>query len=350
MPTINDLLAEIKIKYKFDQVAATPLLTSPSLDIYKTWLDQNQHASMNYLKEHLVAKENPDILLPGALTAIVFTAQYAPHPEPETLKIHHNKMALYAQGADYHFWFKEQMKTVIVDLKLKYPKHHFIAFTDSAPILERDLAYQAGLGWFGKNSCLIHPKKGSFFHIGEILTTLPLEDQQTAPIHDFCGSCNRCVEACPTQAIHSNKTINSHLCISYLTIESKTNPPENLRAQIGDQLFGCDICQTVCPWNEKQFKNELWFQKQKTLTPVSDGLIAELKSLLSMSGKQFQKTFYGSPFLRAGHIGLKRNAIIVATNLKITELIADIQNHKDHPKLAELCDWSLSILKSSQKV
>lgn len=346
---LNPRIDELCQKHQLEAWSHVNLDSTQSLKIYREWLEQDHHASMQYLKEHLSAKENPDQLLPQALSALVFTQNYVPHPEPKTNPAPHAKVALYAKGRDYHFWFKEKMQRLIEDLKILYPNEQFIAFTDSAPILERDLAYRGSLGWFGKNSCLIHPQKGSFFHIGEILTTLKKTDPPSAHIHDFCGHCRRCIEACPTQAILENKTIKSDRCISYWTIESKTAPPVSMRSFFGDWLFGCDVCQTVCPWNEKQFKNELWFQKQKKQTEVSSLLIQELRDLLRMSGKQFQKKFKDSPFLRAGHVGLKRNVIIVATNLKIAELKNDIAQFKAHEKLAELTEWSLNILSSIPK-
>jgi epoxyqueuosine reductase len=216
--------------------------------------------------------------------------------------------------------------------------------TDSSPVLERDLAYQAGLGWFGKNTCLIQRGQGSLFFIGEIYTDLATDPVNTL-IPDFCGTCDKCIQACPTNAIEKPRILNAQKCISYLTIESKKVPPMELREKINDWFFGCDICQTVCPWNEKVFKNQLETESKKTLnTKDREILIAELQFILNASGKKLQKEFQNSPLSRAGHFGLKRNAIIVASNQKLTELKPDILKYQHHAKLGELANWALSIL------
>src|SRR5690606_18939879 len=141
------------------------------------------------------------------------------------------------------------------DLERSFPKESFRAFTDSAPLLERDLAHHAGMGWFGKNSCLIHPRKGSFFLLGEIVTSLQLQGPSTPP-PDFCGTCRRCIDACPTQAISEDRSLDAGRCISYWTIEAKKPPPDELRNSFQQWFFGCDICQDVCPENQKLLKKE----------------------------------------------------------------------------------------------
>ena len=215
---------------------------------------------MGYLARHLPQKETPQTLLPKAQSAIVIAVSYLPHPQPTTNsetqeRLQRLGVARYAQGEDYHDWLKEKLQQIILQLQTCFPEEHFLAATDSSPVLERDLAYHAGIGWFVKNTCIIHQQKGSFYLLGEILTTLSC-DQVTLPHPDRCGTCNRCIEACPTQAIVSAHVLDARKCISYLTIEAKDVPSLELREQIGAHFFGCDICQDVCPWNGKVLNAE----------------------------------------------------------------------------------------------
>ena len=253
--------------------------------------------------------------------------------------------------------FTRKAMTTIIGLKIDsiqlFPsckssilKSFFLAMTDSTPILERDLAYRAGLGWVGKNTCLIHPKKGSLFFLGEIITSLNIESPLT-PVHDFCGTCTRCMDICPTQALISPRKMDARKCIAYLTIESRDIPPEELRKPIGDWLFGCDLCQTVCPWNQKVFKNELETQELLSLSSEEEKLqVEDLRYLLTSSGKKLEKDFFGTAYSRAGSFGLKRNALIVAANRNLKELTPEIEALSTHPKLGPLAEWALTQLKS----
>lgn len=315
------------------------LLQQPlTIGIYKDWIDQNKNASMGYLKTHFEKKENPQQL---ARSAIVVGIPYIPHPSPlekEKDKISHLRKATYSQGHDYHYWLKEKLDQIIEKLNLIYPNDVFFSWTDSGPVLERDLAYRCGLGWIGKNTCLIQRNQGSFFLIGEIYTTLYLENQNPLSA-DFCGSCNRCMEACPTQAIESPRFLNPHKCISYWTIESKEIPPVELRTGFQDWIFGCDICQTVCPWNKDVLK-QLHTKKVTKLAVYDD-----LKWILQSSNKELQKAFVRTPFARAAGNKLKRNALIVIGNLKLKELKFIVKNYTDPScDLHELAKWCLNEL------
>lgn len=307
---------------------------------YETWLEQGFQAKMGYLERHAPLKEYPQKTFSPAQSAFVFAAPYWPHPEgPSPLKS--SRVALYAQGADYHHWLKQKMQTLVDQLQKKYPDETFLTLTDSAPLLERDLAHKASLGWFGKNTCLIHPKKGSLFLIGEILTSLKI-NLQTEPLPDFCGTCQKCIQICPTGALVAPQKLDANKCISYLTIESREIPPIDLRKKIGDWLFGCDLCQTICPWNEKIFKGQLSISKTLTLDSTQElNLIEELRWLLITSHKQIQKKLFGTPLLRAGAKNLKRNALIVIGNRKMTALKTEVEGFVSHPELAELARWTL---------
>lgn len=300
---------------------------------------------MKYLEEHAAIKESPQIKWPRAQSALVFAMPYFPHPQGNiNFPLKNARVSLYAQGMDYHFWFRERMQQLCTTLKEQFPEEEFLSFTDSSPILERDLAKRAGLGWVGKNTCLIHPKKGSLFFIGEIYTSLKM-NTEFEPLPDFCGTCTRCIDICPTQALIEPRKMDARKCISYLTIESRTLPPEDLREKIGDWFFGCDLCQTVCPWNQKIFKGKL--STEATLSRSEDetlNLIEDLRYILSSSGKKLEKDFWGTPLARAGSFGLKRNALIVAGNMKLQDLQKEIQNLLGHEKLGELAQWTLSKL------
>ncbi len=310
-----------------------------SMDFYKSWIQSGHHGQMAYLKEHMQVKEQPQLLVQRAVGAIVVAKSYMPHPYSATEAPIKSRVALYAQGHDYHHHFKAELEQVADALRQEFPDEEFHSFTDSAPILERDLAYRAGVGWFGKNTCMIHPKHGSLFFIGQILTSLPFENQKT-PVPDFCGTCDRCIQACPTQAIEAPRLLNARKCIAYWTIEAQQPPPLEMRDKFSDWLFGCDICQTVCPWNEKLYGKEIMQQKSQTGLPV----IEDLRWLLTQSNKSLQKAFQHSPLSRARPRGLKRNALLMIGNFKLSELRKETESYAEDSYLNEIARWALNQL------
>jgi epoxyqueuosine reductase len=315
----------------------TALETPPTIEFYKEWLRLGWHGEMDYLQEHLPQKENPHKYFPEIKSALVVAQPYVPHPRPQQV-FQEAKVALYARGEDYHFWFKDKLKKLTQKIQSENPEDQFIVFTDSAPVLERDLAKRAGLGWIGKNTCLIDKTHGSLFLIGEIYSTLAI-DQKIDISADHCGTCNRCIEACPTGAIESPRNLNATKCISYWTIEARTVPPEPLREKMQDWLFGCDICQTVCPWNEKAFRATPDHLKNK---PVDrEKLMSDLKEILNLSGKKLEKLIWGTPLQRAGPFGLRKNALIIIANQKLSPLKSDVQKWCEDSKLGELANWTL---------
>lgn len=310
-----------------------------SLSFYQDWLDQSFHGQMDYLSSHLPSKAEPQKLLPTAKNAIVFTYPYTTSEWSENFPLQHLKIASYARKKDYHFWLREKINALCGELKSVFPQEDFLGFTDSAPVMERDLAHRAGLGWFGKNSCLIDKKNGSLFFIAEIYTSLDLQAPETLP-RDHCGTCNRCVEACPTDAIMDNKTLDATKCISYWTIESREVPPEHLRKNFQGWFFGCDVCQDVCPWNGK-------ISRALPRPQENTDLVSELRWILQSSNNQILKALKTTPLARAGGRGLKRNAMIVAANLKISDVSKDIEAYKNDYHLGELAQWSLNEISSS---
>jgi len=322
----------ISFNGKYGFVALNKIL---SLARYEEFLAKAYHADMLYLAKHKEQKATPQSLLKTANSAIVFQKHYEPHPKTKDLPIG-LKIASYALGEDYHHWFKEELQIIADDLKRQFPDEEFLCFTDSAPVLERELALRAGLGWIGKNACLIDEKTGSFFFIGEIYTSLDLtENKQMAP--DRCGTCTRCIDACPTGAIKEDRFIDSSLCISYQTIEAKQTPPEDLRNKLNGWHFGCDICQEVCPWNEKAFGKEHFKQKHdKTKQEILDSH----RWILTASNREIERTFKGTALLRASAKHHRRNALISLVHYQLTELLPEVRAMaKRFTDLEDLCHW-----------
>ena len=311
-----------------------------TIDKYEAWLSKGFAAEMNYLSTHLQKKKHPKLLLEGARSALLFTKYYVPFPRPKKPTLSSLKIAKYAQGEDYHHWFLESLKKITAILSQAYPQATFLPMTDSKPVLERDLATRSGLGWIGKNTCLIDRKKGSYSFIGEIYTTLFIEPTPT-DVKSFCGKCTACIDSCPTKAIKDPMLLDSNLCISYLTIEAKGVANTQLRPLIGSHFFGCDICQDVCPWNQKHHKDLL--NSCQELAPRSK-TIQELKEVLSTSNNGLMRLVRGTPLERAGAIGLKRNALIVIANQKLTELEPTVKIYVNHERLGELALWTLDQL------
>ncbi|WP_413944675.1 tRNA epoxyqueuosine(34) reductase QueG [Bdellovibrio sp. HCB-162] len=339
---MKSLIDETLEDLGFSHFGFTSLSKPLSFEFYKEWLNQGLHGDMKYLEDHAPIKEEPRSKWPRAQSALVFAIPYFPHPEKkQDFPLKQARVSLYAQGMDYHFWFKERMAELCKKLQGLMPEEEFLPFTDSSPVLERDLAKRAGLGWVGKNTCLIHPKKGSLFFIGEIYTSLKLETE-IEPLPDFCGTCTRCIDICPTGALLEPRKMDARKCISYLTIESRQVPSEELRSQIGDWFFGCDLCQTVCPWNQKVFKGQLSIETNLTLTQENEELlINDLRYILTASGKKIGRDFLGTPLARAGSFGLKRNALIVVANKRIKALSEEVKTLLQHEKLGELASWTL---------
>lgn len=344
---IQNLIAQHLEAEGISHFGLAPLERPLSMAYYRQWLQEGLHGKMQYLVDHAEIKEEPQKQWPRARSALVFAVPYFPHPHPEHRAPYKKaRVSLYAQGMDYHFWFREKLRGLCQELQKHFPQEEFLAFTDSSPVLERDLARKAALGWVGKNTCLIHPKKGSLFFIGEILTSLPVQTS-LEPLPDFCGKCQKCIEVCPTQALIEPRKLDARRCISYLTIESREVPAAELRPLMGDWFFGCDLCQTVCPWNEKVFKGQLETAPLLTLKSTeAEELCEDLRHILTASGKQLERELRGTPLARAGSFGLKRNALVVIGNRKIQPLAEEVQGFLDHPRLGELAAWTLKQLKS----
>ena len=262
------------------------------------WLLQNRHGKMAYMANHFDKRLDPRLLVPGARSVVSLLYNYFPsqkQADPEAPKI-----SKYAYGIDYHYVVREKLKELLSVLQNKIGDIGGRVFVDSAPVLEKAWAAKSGLGWIGKNSNLITKKSGSFFFIAELILDLDLEAD--APISDYCGTCTRCIDACPTAAIIKPQVVDGSKCISYFTIELKDAIPLEMSGKFENWTFGCDVCQDVCPWNrfskphhEPQFqpKEELMKMKKKDWEEITDEV--------------FKKIFQDSAVERTGYDGLKRN-------------------------------------------
>ncbi len=236
---------------------------SPSnrADELRSWLAAGKHGSMAWLADHADLRTDPAKILDGARSVVMVADLYASRADDNTdaheqgLGRDHGRVARYARGADYHKTMKKRLHAVCDALRAEHPDEDFRAFVDTAPVPERELAARAGLGWIGKHTLLIHPRIGSWMLLGGFLTTLELKPADE-PITDHCGSCTRCIDACPTDAI-SPYSVDARRCISYLTIERRAEIAPQFHEAIGDRLFGCDICQEVCPHNSPRGPEQL---------------------------------------------------------------------------------------------
>ncbi len=264
----------------------------------ESWLGRGLHGSMSYMENHFDLRVDPTKLVPGAKTVITLLKNYYPSQAISG----ENKISKYAWGKDYHLVIKQQLKGLIAELQTKIGAFNGRGFVDSAPVLERTWAQRTGLGWIGKNGNLITKESGSFFFIATLITDLELNFDDPF-VKDYCGSCKRCIESCPTQAIMPDKTINGSKCISYFTIELKNEIiPDEQKGKFRDWMFGCDICQDVCPWNRfSKPHNETEF------SPIAEVLNFTTKDWEALSEEAFKKIFKNSPLSRAKHKGIQRN-------------------------------------------
>lgn len=261
------------------------------------WIEKKYHGQMSYMARNIDKRLNPALLVNEAKSIIVVLMNYK-QPQNLLLKLKKYRISQYAWGLDYHYIIKQRLKKVLKLINEHFGPVNARIFTDSAPVLEIYWAQQAGLGWIGKNSLLI-TKQGSYFFIGEII--LDLELYYDKPFKkNFCSSCNRCIEACPTNAIVSPQIVDARKCISYNTIEYKGEFEANVK--LHNWIFGCDICQQVCPWNTKSKYTLIEeFYPKKELRQLSD------EQLKNLSKEQFKQVFAKTPVVRTGFLGLMRN-------------------------------------------
>ena len=323
--------------------------TPPHWSVYEQWLTMGRHGSMEYLARQRArdCRRAPWLLLPECRSILVLGI---PYPNPETAVPFaesglHGRVAAYAWGQDYHSLLPERLAALVAFVEQQagrpLPNRWY---TDTGPLLERDLAQRAGLGWIGRNTCLIHPQFGSYFLLAEILLGLDLEPDEPFAA-DRCGTCRRCVEACPTGCILPDRTLDARRCISYLTIENKAEIPVEIRPRVGEWVFGCDACQRVCPWNR------FALQADPALAPRPGLPCPDLGAELALTPGAFNRKFAASPVLRAKRRGYLRNAAVVLGNLGDESALPDLEAacRDEEPLVREHAAWAVERIKQKEK-
>ncbi len=267
--------------------------------LMEQWLEKDFHGEMSYLERNKEKRYDPRQLVENTKTIITVLQNYFPAETPSEEENY--KISKYALGKDYHDVLREKLRRLLQSIETVAGQLEARVFTDSAPVLDRAWAEKSGLGFIGKNTCLIHPRKGSFFFVGHIFLPVAIEEARQT-VSDYCGTCRRCIDACPTGALVEAHQLDARKCISYLTIEYRGKMPANLKQNFNNYIFGCDICQDVCPWNR--------FAKphQEPLFALSE----ELKNMKKedwhkLDKEKFKKLFRGSAVERTRFEGLKRN-------------------------------------------
>ncbi len=329
----------------------------PHATVFEDWIAQGRHASMAYLatERSRARRADPRLILPECKSVLVLAIPYSdpsaaedatgagersgPPAGHQTVQ---GRVASYAWGTDYHLVVPPRLQELVSFIEAQVG--HAVAhrwYTDTGPILERDLAQRAGLGWIGKNTCLINPRRGSYFLLAEILLDLELEPDPPFAT-DQCGTCTRCLAACPTQCILPDRTLDAGRCISYLTIELKGDTPEDLRPLTGNWVFGCDVCQTVCPWNRFAAA-----EGDPALRGEASSRRPELIRELALGAEDFSRRFKDSPVRRSKRRGYLRNVAVALGN---TGSAADVPALDDlladpDPMVREHARWAISEIK-----
>ncbi|MDP2454074.1 MULTISPECIES: tRNA epoxyqueuosine(34) reductase QueG [unclassified Kaistella] len=265
---------------------------------FESWLNKNYNGEMSYMENYFDKRLDPRLLVEGSKSVISLSYNY--FPEEDLFGIDQLKISKYAYGEDYHEIIKEILREMVAELQEEIGDFQYRVFTDSAPILERSWARKSGIGWVGKNANLITKQTGSFYFLAEIICDLELQTDHSTT--DHCGSCRKCIDACPTNAIVSDRVIDGSKCISYATIELKNEIPDSFKNKMEDWMFGCDICQDVCPWNRFAKPHQ-----QEKFKPNSYLKNLEKSDWKELSQELFSEIFRKSPVKRTKFAGLKRN-------------------------------------------
>lgn len=323
----------------FDLFGVAPVQLVPELAFYADWLAAGYAGKMAYLENNVPKRTDVTQVAPEAKSIIVCAVIYnTEHPRSmEQTAPDRGWISRYSWGDDYHDLLQARLKKLTEYIQSSCSQEvQYRVYVDTGPLVERVHAKYAGIGWFGKNTCLINQQKGSWFFLGEIITNLELE--YDTPVADRCGTCNRCIEACPTDAILEPYVLDSRRCISYLTIELRDDIPVTLRPQMGNHIFGCDICQDVCPWNRKApVTREVGFQPREGI------FNPELAALAGMQPQQFSAKFKNSPVKRSKYRGFLRNVAVAMGNSGDERFLPALNELKEHtdPLIAEHAEWAM---------
>jgi epoxyqueuosine reductase len=316
----TDLIRRLAAEAGFERAGIAPAQPPPHVDYLHAWLRKGYAGNMEYLYRHSELMQNPQHLLDGARSIIVVAHAYKPDPEAEAefkrdvpYDEPRGKVSRYAWGRDYHKVMRKKLKRMADALREQVDEpFQSRVCVDTAPLLEREFAMLAGVGWIGKNTMVLNRQLGSFFFLGEILTTLDLEP--TGPATDHCGTCTRCLEACPTGALVGPYQMDASRCISYLTIENRGAIDEELQRLMGGWVYGCDICQEVCPYNRKsETGHEPDYQLKDDHPLLPRPKLSELREI---TDDEYRDQFQGQAIKRATSAMMRRNAEIALANMK----------------------------------
>ena len=349
-PNLADKIQHWADELGFQQCAFADIDLSQHESWLNEWLDKSYHGDMEYMARHGTKRSRPDELETGTLSVISVRMDYFP-PDAQSIQqvlgnTHKAFISRYALGRDYHKLIRKRLQKLANKIQSEIGEFGYRVYTDSAPVLEKALAENAGLGWIGKHSNLINRKSGSWFFLGEIYTNLPLNANNTKA-ENHCGSCNACIDICPTRAIVAPYRVDARRCISYLTIELKGSIPVEFRKNIGNRIYGCDDCQLVCPWNRfSKASDEQDFQ-------VRHGLdAADLLECFNWSEEEFLKKTEGSAIRRIGYMQWLRNIAVALGNATYSDEIVQALQAKragTTEMVREHIDWALDELVVSYK-
>ncbi len=323
----------------FDLVGISPVDSFPESQFYKEWLNNGFSGDMSYLETNPEKREDIQNVLPGAKSVISCAMNYNTDYPYSIEKTDKTKgwISRYAWGDDYHDTITDRLHVLMSYISSESPEEVVSKlYVDTGPVLERTYGKYAGVGWVGKNTCLINQEVGSWIFLGEIIANIELE--YDTPVPDRCGTCTRCIDACPTDAIIEPYVLDSRLCISYLTIELKDKIPSELREKIDNNIYGCDICQDVCPWNKRAHVTD-----KSEFVPREELFNPDLSYISKLSVEDFRKQFKGSPIKRTKRRGLLRNAVVAMGNSGEKDFIPNIKESlkDEEPLIRAHAVWAL---------
>ncbi len=324
----------------FELAGIAPAAEPDGFAHLQDWLAQGYAGEMDYMRRHAEARRHPDSMLPNVKSVVMVGINYKSQGSEVGGRGSgiNGRISNYAGGVDYHDVLRDRLKSLLDWIRNEVPEVRGRAVIDTAPLLERDFARRAGLGWFGKNTMLLHKKLGSYFFLGALLLDLALPaDEPFATAH--CGSCTRCLDACPTDAFVGPYQLDARRCISYLTIELRGSIPEELRSRMDDWVFGCDICQEVCPWNRKAPNGE----EPMFLSGVSETQV-DLVDLMGLTEEEFHRRYRHSPIWRTRRTGLLRNAAIALGNMGDRRALAVLKRAQTDAEaiIREAARWAIA--------
>jgi epoxyqueuosine reductase len=332
MPDIKSLLVTQALELGFADCRIAEAKEAPHRALYEQWVAEGKYGDMAWMARNLERRTDPRMVLPGARSVVVLALNYFQGVPP--IGEGGYRIARYAWNEDYHDLIEKKLKALDAWLIQQGGTQRY--YVDTGPVLERDFASEAGLGWGGKSTMQIHRQLGTWFFLAELITTLDLPAD--TPAKDLCGKCTRCMDACPTRAITAPQRMDARRCISYLTIESKGSIPEEFRRAMGDRIYGCDDCLTACPWNKfAQVSQEATFQARESV--FSKGL----RDFLTLTDDEFRTLFAKSPIKRIKRPAFIRNVCVALGNTGTIDDLPDLERlvQDNHPLIAEHAAWAV---------